>query len=89
MRQHQAAQRYRATAELRNRIAEQGRQQIWLAEQIGMSKSQLTHVVKQRRTISEVQARILAGILGARLGLLFELPDGTNPSVNEQSEAAA
>lgn len=67
-----------ATEHLREQIAIEGRRLIWLANHLNISKSHLSHIVAGRRTISENHARVLVALIGGDIGVLFELPNGSN-----------
>lgn len=70
--------RYRAKPALRAEIARQGRRADWFASQIGVQPSYLSKVFGGYRRLSEVQARIAAGVLGVDFFVLFEHPIGSN-----------
>lgn len=72
--------RYRAT-NLETVMTQQGRRGVWLAEQLGISRSRMTHIVKGRRMIDQDRAIRTAALLGVPFSLLFVLSDdGGSPS---------
>lgn len=73
--------RYRAT-NLETVMEQQGRRGVWLAEQLGISRSRMTHIAKGRRMIDETRAKQAAKLLGVPFSLLFELSDDSEtPSI--------
>lgn len=54
-------------------LAEQGRRQDWLAQQIGVSKPMMSYIISGRRTVSEPVARQISALLGVPFGMHFEL----------------
>jgi len=79
------ALRYRAT-NLENVMTEQGRRGVWLASQLGVSRSFMSHVMKGRRTVDESVAGRVAELLGVPLFLLFTL-SGESETSTEKSAA--
>lgn len=75
-----AAPRLVATHRLRDQIRAEGRTVVWLARQIGVSKSFLGHVVGGRRSIAESDARVLAALVRGDVRVLFDVP-GVDESV--------
>lgn len=65
--------RYQATPLVAAVIEEQGRRKTWMAEQIQVTNSQVSHVLAGRRTVVESDARIWANILGVPFGALWKL----------------
>jgi len=48
----------------------------WMADQLGMSKSQMSRIVAGSRTVAEPDARALAMLVGGDFFSLFECPLG-------------
>ncbi len=63
----------------------------WMASQIGVSKSHMSHMLAGRKTLSEFDARIVAAILGGDFFVLFQCPPDHQmraiEATNEQEEA--
>lgn len=89
MRPHLSEARYHLKPLVRVKLKEQGRKSSWLASQIGVSKSHLSHMLAGRKTIGAIDARVVAAILGGDFFLLFELPDGNEKTDNGMGEEAA
>ena len=53
-------------------LAAQGRSQRWLAGQVGVSESLLSHVRKGRKSLNRATAERVAGILGVPFAMLFD-----------------
>lgn len=69
-------------------MAQQGRQNVWLAERLGVSRSFITMVINGRRTISGELASKIASTFDLPLFLLFEL-SGESKALSESREASA
>lgn len=67
--------RYTANANLRDAVTRTGRRLNWIAAQLGVSRSHLSHILAGRRTISEADARVLVALIGGEFSVLFELSD--------------
>lgn len=81
--------RYEATPLLASVVKEQGRRRTWMGEQIRVSNSHVAHVLAGRRTVTEADARIWAGILGVPFSSLWKLAKRSSlSSVREYSEVA-
>lgn len=65
--------RYVATPRLREVIKQQGRRKNWLAEQITVDPSYVSHVIAERRTVAEHDAQVWAEILGEPFSALWKL----------------
>lgn len=90
MKQLASAPRYRATDKLRRTIDDQGLRYDWLAARVGLSKSFFSKVLRQHKTISESDARLIAALLRAEFGVLFEVPGSASkvPFGSSNREAA-
>lgn len=61
-------------------IEAQGRRLVWVAERLGISRSQLTNALAGRRRLTDDQAVKLAEILGLPPAVVRrELSDGDEP----------
>lgn len=80
--------RYHAT-NLGSVLTAQGRRYDWLADQIGVHKSLVTHLLKGRRTVDLETATKIADILQTPLFLLFELSNDSKSVSTESEETAA
>jgi hypothetical protein len=61
----------------------------WLANQIGMSKAQMSKIVGGSRSIAEPDARVLSALVSCDFRVLFEYPTGYgNKSEISDREAA-
>lgn len=70
--------RYRAKPELKTTLRNQGRMAAWVAERIGMSRPQMSHVLAGRRTLTAKEAERVAELIGVPFFLLFECaPDAS------------
>lgn len=79
------SQRFRAT-NLAATLSRQGRRRDWLAEQVGVHPSFITHIAAGRRTVDESVAKAIAEALEESIFLLFELLD-SNVSLTEEQSA--
>ncbi len=71
MRAHPLERRYFAHPSVKETIIEQGRVATWIADQIGITKYEMSHVLAGRRPVSEEQARVIALVLARRMDALF------------------
>lgn len=81
----QTIERYRAT-NLGEVMQAQGRRQTWLAAQLGVHKSLITHILKGRRSVARDSGERIASLMGVPFFVLFELSDETN--LSPEGEAA-
>lgn len=80
-----ATTRYRAVT-LDRELSNQGRRKDWLAEQVGVHPSIISHLLAGRRTADSRLARAIADALNVDdIFLLFELPDGNKNVTSEQA----
>lgn len=63
-------------------LDEQGRRQDWLAEQIGVSESFMSRVIRGHCVIMRDRAERAAVALGVPFFVLFELRDGSEIATN-------
>lgn len=79
-----------ATPDLRRQLALQGRMAVWVARQVGISKSLMSRVISGEVSMSEDNARKVALLLGCDFFSLFELPSGSvsRPVGNDEESAA-
>ena len=68
----ETAPRYYGT-KLAQVIDAQGRRRNWLAHEVGVSRSFITHIAAGRRTVDEPTALRIAATLQVPLFLLFDL----------------
>lgn len=80
--------RYTASPQLRQAVDKTGRRLDWIASQLGMSRSHISHIVAGRRTISEADARVIVALIGGEFGVLFKLSDGSD-SLSSDSDRLA
>lgn len=59
--------------DLQRHIDNRGVFKRWLADRLGMSSGQMSHIVSRRRTVCESDARLLAELLQVEFFLAFEL----------------
>jgi transcriptional regulator with XRE-family HTH domain len=69
-------------------LAEQGRRQDWLAEQVGVSGAALNRWIKGRRTIDRATAERIAAVLDVDLLLLIDVPKGSCHEPTRTEDAA-
>jgi plasmid maintenance system antidote protein VapI len=70
-------------------MEKQGRQNVWLAERLGVSRSFITMVISGQRTISGELADKISGIFDIPLFLLFELSRESKMTSEKQEASAA
>lgn len=80
--------RYVATPLLAQIVELQGRRKTWLGEQIHVSRSQVSHVLAGRRTVTESDARIWAGILGISFDALWKLAKRSKMDQSDEQREA-
>jgi plasmid maintenance system antidote protein VapI len=68
-------------------LREQGRLQKWVAKQIGVTESMISHVLKGRKTLSRSQAERVSQVLGVPFFVLFNLCEGSTIASEEQDRA--
>lgn len=65
---------------------------VWVARQIGVSKSLMSRIVSGEATISETNGKLIAALLGCDFFVLFDLQNGEdvapNGTIEEPCEAA-
>lgn len=66
-------------------MAAQGRMVDWLARQVGVHPSLISHAIAGRRTVGEATANRVAMVLGVPLFFAFELTDGSKSVPDSQS----
>lgn len=79
--------RYTAT-NLGSLLKAEGRQQSWLARQLGISESLMSKVILRQRTIDERLARQVATILGVDIFFIFELRSRSEITPDREETAA-
>jgi transcriptional regulator with XRE-family HTH domain len=67
----------------------QGRKRTWLAAQVGVHPSLITHILSGRRTASEELATRIAAVLGIPLFFVFESHEREHSVASEDEEKAA
>lgn len=81
--------RFVATPHVKMRITEQGRNNRWVARQLGLSDSHFSRILTGERWISEHHARIVSSLLGVEFGVLWKVSEGTiTVSIGTSSEIA-
>ena len=65
-----AAPRYMAT-NLVKAFREKGRRSDWVADQVGLHPSALSHVARGRRSIDAERAEAIANVLGVEISEIF------------------
>jgi transcriptional regulator with XRE-family HTH domain len=79
------ASRYEATDAFEAVLEKQGRKRRWLADQVGVSESLISHVLAGRHTVDRGQGERIAATLGVPFFVLFALRERSdnNPSPEE------
>lgn len=73
---------------LKEVLRSQGRSARWVAQQVGISETLISHAIYGRKTVTHDTARRIAEVLGVRFGLLFELPDGSEVLTPKEAVSA-
>ena len=68
-------------------VAAQGRRRDWLANEVGVHRSFITHIAAGRRTVDHQTASKIASVLQVPFFLIFDLSSDklSSPSVEEHA----